>query len=75
MGTLNMNRERVQSSNVFSIRYDLETKTLEVEFNNKSIYHYFEVPESRFEALMSSSSKGGYLNQSIKRKYPFSRIK
>jgi len=70
-----MNRERVKSSNLYSVGYDMETNILEIEFKNRAIYHYFEVPESRFSGLMNASSKGSYLNQSIKRKFPYRRVK
>jgi len=70
-----MNRDPVESSNLASVGYDPESNILEIEFKNGSIYHYFEVPESRYNALMNASSKGSYLNQSIKRKFPYKLVK
>jgi len=66
-----MNREPVKSSNLKSVGYDPETEILEIEFKNGFVYHYFEVPQSRYDGLMNASSKGSYLNQSIKRKFPY----
>jgi len=69
-----MNREPVKSSNLKSVGYEPETEILEIEFKNGSVYHYFEVPESRYDGLMNASSKGSYLNQSIKRKFPYKLV-
>ena len=44
-----MNRKPVRSSNISSIGYDSESKTLEIEFHSGGVYQYFNVPEkSRF---------------------------
>ena len=34
--------------------YNPATETLEVEFHNGSVYHYFEVPQVIFDGLMSA---------------------
>jgi hypothetical protein len=69
-----MNRTPVTSSNVASVGYDLNTMTLEVEFRNGSVYQYFDVSESVYQDLMSASSVGTYLNQTIKAIYRYVRI-
>jgi len=48
--------------------------TLEVEFTNGSIYQYFDVPGTEYQALVSASSVGSYLNQFIKTGYRYARI-
>lgn len=68
-----MNRTPVISSNVASIGYDTNTMMLEVEFTNGSVYQYFDVPETEYEALISASSVGKYLNQNIKARYRYAR--
>ncbi|MDE1876765.1 MAG: KTSC domain-containing protein [Thaumarchaeota archaeon] len=70
-----MERERVVSSNVHSIGYDPEQKILEIEFNDRSTYHYFDVPELEHSKLMTAASKGKYLNSHIKGKYRYRQIK
>ncbi len=70
-----MERERVVSSNVHAIGYDPEQKILEIEFNDRSIYHYFDVPQHEHSGLMSASSKGSYLHSHIKGKYRYRQIK
>lgn len=39
-----MERISVSSSNIKSIGYDQETETLEIEFNSKHIYQYYNIP-------------------------------
>jgi len=64
-----MVRQRVSSTNVWSIGYDDATDTLEVEFHSGGIYQYFDVPETVYAALMRALSKGHYLNDYIKDRY------
>ena len=49
-----MERQSVSSSNLRSIGYDHSSSTLEVEFNNGSIYQYFDVPENVYCLLYTS---------------------
>ena len=69
-----MNRTPVTSSNVASVGYDPNTMTLEVELSNGLVYQYFDVPETVYQALMSASSVGTYLNKSIKASYRHAQI-
>ena len=62
-----MNRAPVSSSNLASVGYDEETRTLEVEFNSGSVYQYDRVPKSEFDGLMSAASHGRYFDQNIKK--------
>ena len=61
-----MDRTPVVSSNIESIGYDSNSKILEVEFTNMSVYRYYEVPEDVYEELMAAESKGSYLHRKIK---------
>lgn len=70
-----MERVRVSSSNLKAVGYDAEEQILEVEFLNGSIYHYFNVPEYKYEGLLRASSKGGYLNDYIKGGYRYRRLR
>ena len=69
-----MNRNQVASSNISSIGYDGATQTLEVEFQNGSVYQYYGVPEMLNQEIMQASSKGQFLNQYIRNAYPYSRV-
>lgn len=66
-----MNRTPVTSSSVLSVGYDRSTLTLEVEFQNGSVYQYFDVPELVFHELMAAPSVGRYVNQSVKDSYDY----
>lgn len=68
-----MERQRVTSSNIASIGYDEETATLEIEFNNGSIYHYFDVPYNVYSELVSAESHGKYLAAHIKGHYRYAK--
>ena len=69
-----MERETVQSSNIASIGYDVYSSTLEIEFNNNSIYQYFDVPQHIYHELMNADSHGQYLAQNIKGVYRYSKV-
>jgi len=69
-----MERIPVQSSNILSIVYDANSSTLEIEFKSGSIYQYSGVPEQEYEGLMSSASKGRYLNTYIKDRYAYIQV-
>lgn len=67
-----MKRSPVSSSNIKTIGYKKADKVLEVEFNSGRIYHYFEVPESVYNGLISAESIGKYHVENIKNKYSYS---
>lgn len=69
-----MNRDAVASSNIASIGYDEPSQTMEVEFNNGSIYQYYNVEPSVYQQMMLASSKGQFLHFYIKGAYPYSRV-
>jgi len=64
-----MNRIPVDSSNLASVGYDPESLVLEAEFKNGKAYQYFDVPQGTYDELMSSSSKGSYMNNVIKKQF------
>jgi len=64
----------VDSSNVASVGYDEDSSTLQVEFNNGSMYQYFDVPEHVFSELRDADSVGGYLASNIKGTYRYSKV-
>ena len=73
-----MERKAVKSSQIQSIGYDPETKTLEVEFKNGAVYTYQNVEEDHHKALMTAKSHGSHFGQHIKphvKKFPFAKIR
>lgn len=70
-----MDRRPILSTNICSIGYDLHSDMLEVEFTSGDIYQYFNVPEHLYNGLMSSLSKGSFLNDHIKYSYRYKKIR
>lgn len=68
-----MYREPVVSSNVAAIGYDPDEEILEVEFLNRSIYWYYDVPEEVYDDFMMASSKGKYMWDHIRDIYEYER--
>ena len=69
-----MRRQSVTSSNLASVGYDPSSQTLEVEFQNGSVYRYFNVPQTIYEGLMRASSSGSFLASQVKDRFPYSRV-
>lgn len=62
-----MKRVSVQSSNICSIGYDENQSILQVEFNNGSIYNYYNVPRVIYSELINAESHGRYLDKHVKK--------
>ena len=65
----------VDSTTLRTVGYDAERQLLQIEFQNRSIYQYFEVPPAIYEELMQASSKGAYFNRSIRPRFNFALVK
>jgi len=70
-----MNRIQVRSSNIRSLGYDPDTRTLEVEFHSGGLYRYSGVPESVYHAFMRAPSKGSYFHDYVKDRYTFRQVR
>ena len=65
----------VDSTSLRTIGYDAERQPLPVEFHNRSIYQYFEVPATVYQELMQAPSKGAYFNRSIRSNFDYVLVK
>ena len=65
-----MNRISVRSSNIRSVGYDPDARTLEVEFHSGGVYQYSGVAETVHQGLIRASSKGAYFHDHIRDLYP-----
>jgi hypothetical protein len=65
----------VESEAVRSIGYDPRSRVLQIEFENGAIYHYRDVPESEWQALMQAESIGRFVTYRIKASYRYELIK
>ena len=70
-----MQRQHVNSSNIESIGYEVESSTLEIAFLNGGVYQYSSVPESVYQGLMRAGSHGTYLEDHIKNRYGHRKIR
>lgn len=64
----------VSSGNLDSAGYDECLKILHIQFNNGSLYEYYDVPKNIYLGLITASSAGKYFAEYIKGKYNYSRI-
>ena len=70
-----MERERVDSSNLFAVGYDETSKTLEIEFHTHKVYRYYNVPPIVVRQLMDAESMGEFFNFYIKDAYRWRRVR
>lgn len=70
-----MNRTPVRSSNLGSVGYDANQRTLEIEFKSGGLYEYYDVPIEVHDELMNAESHGKYFNENIKESYESKRIR
>jgi hypothetical protein len=68
-------RKFVKSHTIRSIGYDILTKTLSVEFRDKSVYSYFNVPQFIYERSLTKNSINTYLNKLVYKNYDYKKEK
>ncbi len=64
-----LKRVPVESEAVRSVGYDAGSRVLQVEFDNGAIYHYLDVPDSEYQALLRAESIGRFVSYRIKANY------
>lgn len=69
-----MDRIIVRSSNLLTAGYDAAAQVMEIEFQNGSIYQYFEVPEQVYQGLLTAESKGQYLHDQVFNRFRFAEV-
>ena len=65
--------ETPESSNITHFRHDRDNSVLYVEFHSGSVYQYFDVPETVFDQMKASSSRGQFLAQNVKGRFRYAR--
>ena len=61
----------VESSTLATVAYDAGRKILQLEFCDRTVYQYFQVPAEVHEALLAAPSKGQYFNRANRGQYAF----
>jgi hypothetical protein len=69
-----MKRSPVASSNISSIGYDKNRQTLEIEFRGGAVFQYFDIPEEKYQDIISSASIGRYFYDNIKGKHSYIKL-
>lgn len=64
----------VESSNIRSIGYCLETQILGVKFNDGSVYLYAGVSDIAWAGLQAAPSKGSFLSKEIRNRYACTKL-
>lgn len=69
-----MQRELVSSSAIVSVGYDADAMLLELEFESRRVYQYFDLPSPVYDEFRAAASLGGYFNTKIRDHYRFVRL-
>jgi len=69
-----MHRSNIKSSTLRAAGYNIDYKTLEIEFTSGEIYQYFNVPHSHYIGLMQAASHGEFFNRYIKDNFHYNKI-
>lgn len=69
-----MKRSPVRSGTISSIGYNPESRILEIEFTEGGIYHYYKVPFSEYQGIMSARSHGRYFTSHIRDMYSYEKV-
>ena len=59
----------LNSSSIFDVEYDPESRALTVTFRSGRSYTLHDVPEHEYHGLLNSSSPGWYFNAYLKGRY------
>ena len=64
-----MQRVPVESRNLVGVGYDNENNILEIEFKQRRVYRYRNVPQNIHEGLMNADSHGQYFHRYIEGRF------
>ena len=66
-----MNAIAVESTTLATVAYDPAQQLLQLEFRDRTIYHYCGVPADVHDALLRAPSKGTYFNRVIRPQFAY----
>ena len=64
----------VQSRMILGVRYNKQTREMDVVFQKGGTYRYKRVPRAVYEGLLNADSHGQYMHQLVLGKYDYERI-
>jgi hypothetical protein len=74
-GRRSVHMETVESEAIESVGYDPERRTLRVIYRNGRSYDYLDVGTDEYDHLMNAESSGAYMNQVIKPRYKYRKVR
>ncbi|HEX8665605.1 MAG TPA: KTSC domain-containing protein [Beijerinckiaceae bacterium] len=69
-----MRRKPVDSSAMRSAGYDETARVLEIEFPDRDVYRYLDVPPQVWRAFESAPSKGLFFSGELRDRFAFERV-
>jgi KTSC domain len=70
-----MLRQVVDSSELRSVGYKMESAVLEAGFRSGEVYDYFDVPAQVVVELLEAESIGRYFNAHVRSQYRFKKVR
>jgi len=67
-------RTAILSGNLRSVGYDVRTNTLEIQFNDGSVYQYYQVPQGIYVKLMKAESQAGFFYTKIRNQFRYKKV-
>lgn len=64
----------IKSSNIKKTEYDLDKKTMIVEFVNGSKYQYEDIPHQIYTKFRMADSQGKFFSSDIAKKYKYKKL-
>ncbi len=65
----------LNSTSLQAVTYQDQSGLLELKFRSGAVYHYFDVSECIYKALLRAESKGGYFNHHIRNRFAYAKIR
>ena len=62
------------SSVLGGMAYDPHQAILRLEFRDRTVYQYFQVPRQTYRDLLQADSQGAYFNRHVRRVFPCARL-
>jgi hypothetical protein len=69
-----VDRQPVTSRALRSVGYNEQSSVLEIEFQNGTVYEFFDVPKVVHESLLAAPSIGRFFDAWIKPRFEFREI-
>lgn len=63
------------SSHLARSKYDTTSRSLDIEFQNGTVYRHFGVPPEEHQKFLTAPSQGEYHAENLKQNYHVERIK